>query len=196
MLVHHLPTSPARVEKDQHHQKRNWYHYEQGDTVERELSEATARSACGAAFKRVVNAASETMRPFQTALIRSSLLTTRSLFRIRESRRSKTCGVIGTASTPRCSSRRCPLTATGHYDDTVVAHRVVLKGRPGDPRIRHVGCSANANARARNETALFPEASTRPLNLTDQHCASWKSSLRPPSTARASSIWKRSRQCS
>src|SRR5258708_35583812 len=32
---------------------------------------------------RVVSAASETLRPFQTALMRSSLLTTRSLLRIR-----------------------------------------------------------------------------------------------------------------
>jgi hypothetical protein len=41
--------------------------------------------ALRAAFRRVVSAASETMRPFQTALMRSSLLTTRSLFRIRYS---------------------------------------------------------------------------------------------------------------
>src|SRR5260370_22749472 len=43
------------------------------------------------AFRRVVSAASETMRPFQTALMRSSLLTTRSLLRIRYSSRSNTC---------------------------------------------------------------------------------------------------------
>ena len=40
-------------------------------------------SALRAAFRRVVSAASDTIRPFQMALMRSSLLTTRSLLRIR-----------------------------------------------------------------------------------------------------------------
>ena len=39
--------------------------------------------AVRAAFRRVVSAASDTIRPFQMALMRSSLLTTRSRLRIR-----------------------------------------------------------------------------------------------------------------
>ena len=57
--------------------------------------------AVRAAFRRVVSAASETMRPFHTALMRSSLVTTRSLLRIRHSSRSNTCGVMDSTSTPR-----------------------------------------------------------------------------------------------
>ena len=58
-----------------------------------------------AALMRVVSANSETIRPPQIALIRSSLVTTRSRCRIRYSRRSKTWGCNGMASPPRRSSR-------------------------------------------------------------------------------------------
>jgi hypothetical protein len=59
-----------------------------------------------AALMRVVSADSETMRPAQTAPIRSSLLTTRSLLRIKYDRMSKTCGSTVINCVPRRSSRR------------------------------------------------------------------------------------------
>ena len=72
----------------------------------RRCSSPESPIAFRAAFRRVVSAASDTIRPFQMALMRSFLLTTRSLLRIRYSSRSKTCGAIDTALVPRCSSRR------------------------------------------------------------------------------------------
>ena len=63
-------------------------------------------TAWRAAFMRLVRVDSETIRPFQTEAIRSSLLTTRSRVRSRNSRRSKTSGSTGTRSAPRRNSRR------------------------------------------------------------------------------------------
>ena len=59
-----------------------------------------------AALMRVVMAESETIRPAQTEAIKSSLLTSRSRFRIRYSRRSKACGSSRTTSPRRHNSRR------------------------------------------------------------------------------------------
>ena len=49
---------------------------------------------------------SETIRPPQTEASRSSLLTTRSWFLTRKTKRSKTCGSIDSSEDPRRSSRR------------------------------------------------------------------------------------------
>ena len=66
----------------------------------------TARRA---ALIRLVNVDSETIRPSQTAASRSSLLTTRSRFSIRWTRRSNTCGSTGTNDGPHRSSRRATI---------------------------------------------------------------------------------------
>ena len=54
-----------------------------GSVLMRRCSSPESPIAFRAAFRRVVSAASDTLRPFQMALIRSSLLTTRSRLWIR-----------------------------------------------------------------------------------------------------------------
>ena len=54
-----------------------------GSVLMRRCSSPESPIAVRAAFRRVVSAASDTIRPFQMTLMRSSLLTTRSLLRIR-----------------------------------------------------------------------------------------------------------------
>src|SRR6266853_1169167 len=54
-----------------------------GSVLMKRCSSPESPIAVRAAFRRVVSAASDTLRPFQMALMRSSLLTTRSLLRIR-----------------------------------------------------------------------------------------------------------------
>ena len=66
-------------------------------------SSPTARRT---ALMRAAIADSETMRPSQTAVRRSSLLTTRSRFRIRKTRMSNTCGSTEINFPPDRSSRR------------------------------------------------------------------------------------------
>jgi len=63
-------------------------------------------SARRAAAIRLSSAASETMRPPHTDAKRSSLLTTRSRFCSRWTRRSNTCGSSAICSLPRLNSRR------------------------------------------------------------------------------------------
>ena len=59
-----------------------------------------------AALMRLDNVDSDTIRPRQTAVSRSCLLTTRSRFLTRQTRTSKTCGSTATSCPPRLSSRR------------------------------------------------------------------------------------------
>src|ERR1700737_2666756 len=54
-----------------------------GSVLIRRCSSPESPITLRAAFRRVVNAASDTIRPFHIALTRSSLLTTRSLLRIK-----------------------------------------------------------------------------------------------------------------
>ena len=62
--------------------------------------------ALRAALMRLVSVESDTIRPPQTEAMRSSLLTTRSRFSMRWTRRSNTCGSTEIDSEPRQSSRR------------------------------------------------------------------------------------------
>ena len=60
--------------------KRNPF---RGNVLMRRCFSPVSPIACRATFRRVVSAASDTLRPFQMAFMRSSLLTTRSRLRIR-----------------------------------------------------------------------------------------------------------------
>jgi hypothetical protein len=66
------------------------------------LSPITRRTA----LIRVAIVDSDTIRPPQTAVSRSSLLTTRSRLPTKNTRRSNTCGSIDNSAAPRRSSRR------------------------------------------------------------------------------------------
>ena len=62
-------------------------------------------TACRAALMRLLSVASDTMRPFQTDAIRSSLETTCARFSIRKARMLNTWGSTGTKSSPCRNSK-------------------------------------------------------------------------------------------
>src|SRR5262245_58556719 len=77
-----------------------------GNVLIRCCASPLSPSAVRAALMQLVSAESETIRPFQIAEMRSSLLTTRSWLVITWTNRSNTFGSIATSRSPLRSSRR------------------------------------------------------------------------------------------